>query len=282
MTLSTPTSAAGSPVAAHPSILPIPAFDDNYIWMIIDRDQRRAAVVDPGDAAPVLAALRARGLHLSAILVTHHHGDHVGGLDALQREYPEVAVHGPQASKVAALTHRHADGARLALEGFDVHFTVMNVPGHTLDHIAWYAPSLGTTDPRPVLFCGDTLFVGGCGRVFEGTPAQMHASLSRLAALPASTLVYCAHEYTASNLRFALLVEPGNSALQARAADVSRLREAGTPTVPSTIGDELATNPFLRAAQPAVRQAAAARLEHAVNDEVAVFAAIRGWKDVAR
>ena len=271
--------AASGDVPPHPGIVPVPAFNDNYIWLIVAADGRRAAVVDPGDAAPVAAALRERGLELAAVLVTHHHADHVGGLPALRDAWPRATVHGPAAGAIDGLDRRWRGGDRVELDGFDACFDVLDVPGHTLDHIAWFAPRIGAVDPRPVLFCGDTLFAGGCGRVFEGTPAQMHASLSRLAELPAQTLVYCAHEYTASNLRFAAAVEPGNAALAERVRRVDAARRLGRPTVPSTLALERTTNPFVRTGEPSVRTAAAERLGRSPGDEVEVFATVRQWKD---
>jgi hydroxyacylglutathione hydrolase len=263
-----PSSRVAPALPAGLAIEPIPAFRDNYIWLM--HQGGRAIVVDPGDAAPVLPALRERQLRLDGIVVTHHHADHVGGVATLVQA-TGARVIGPADSPFRGVDQALREGDQVALLGHE--FLVLTVPGHTLDHIAYWCAGLG------VLFCGDTLFACGCGRLFEGTPAQMHASLARLAALPEATRAYCAHEYTLSNLRFALAVEPANAALQQRQRECAGLRERGQPTVPSQIGMERQTNPFLRAAQPAVRAAVQDRLIPNA-DETAVFAALRSWKDV--
>ncbi|HUN94370.1 MAG TPA: hydroxyacylglutathione hydrolase [Burkholderiaceae bacterium] len=252
---------------------PVPAFQDNYIWLLAAGS--RAVVVDPGDAAPVLAALDRRGLALDAILITHHHPDHVGGVEALVAASgaSRVRVIGPARENIPCITERVAGGERVTLLGHD--FDVIDVPGHTLGHVAYYGAAL------EAVFCGDTLFCGGCGRLFEGTPQQMFDSLARLAALPGSTRVYCAHEYTLSNLRFAQRVEPDSAALTARLEACVAARGRSEPTVPSTIDAERATNPFLRCREPAVRSAAASRTPGADADAVATFAALRAWKNVA-
>jgi hydroxyacylglutathione hydrolase len=251
------------------TIEPIPAFDDNYLWLLVRGSQ--AAVVDPGDGAPVLQRLQQRNLSLQAILVTHHHGDHVGGVASLSRA-TGARVHGPGAEAIPARDVALAGGSRIDVLG--VAFDVLDVPGHTLGHIAYHAPALRA------LFCGDTLFAAGCGRLFEGTAAQMTASLARLASLPADTRVYCAHEYTLSNLRFALAVEPDNEALRRRQQACAALRRRGEPTLPSTIAEELATNPFLRCSEPDVRRAAEARAGGPLPTAESVFTVIRQWKNV--
>lgn len=255
------------------NLVALPAFEDNYLWLL--HDGARALVVDPGDAEPVRDALARLGLQLHGILVTHHHGDHTGGVAAL-REATGATVYGPAGERIP--------GPYQALRGGDAvnvlgtAWQVIDVPGHTAGHIAYYAPAVGGA---PLLFCGDTLFSGGCGRIFEGTPAQMLASLDALGALPAATRVCCAHEYTLSNLRFAQAVEPGNAELIEYTRQCRALREQHRPTLPSTIGTELAINPFLRSRQPTVAKAVRAHAPSA-NDEVAVFAALREWKNTFR
>lgn len=250
-------------------ITAVPAFRDNYIWLL--HAAGRAVAVDPGDAAPVRAALAAHGLALTAVLVTHHHADHQGGVAALCAAHPGIPVYGPAAESITGLTHPLAGGETigLPLPGAPA-LRVLAVPGHTLGHLAYVGDG--------VLFCGDTLFGAGCGRLFEGSAAQMAASLATLAALPGDTRVYCAHEYTEANLRFAQAVEPGSAALAARAAAVAALRARGAPTVPSTLAEERATNPFLRVEDPVVQAAAVAAEPERYRQEGA-FAALRAWKD---
>jgi hydroxyacylglutathione hydrolase len=248
----------------------LPAFADNYIWMLHDGTQ--AVVVDPGDAAPVMQALDAQGLQLAGILVTHHHADHVGGVDAL-RPRLHGPVWGPAHERIPTPYTPLNEGD--TVEALGLRFKVLDVPGHTAGHIAYVQQGAGTA---PLLFCGDTLFSAGCGRLFEGTPAQMHHSLSKMAALPADTQVCCTHEYTLSNLRFAAAVEPGNAERAAYDAHCQRLRAQGQPTLPSSIGVELRINPFLRCTAPEVVAAAQAQ-GVAADDEVGVLASLREWKN---
>ncbi|MEG9625953.1 hydroxyacylglutathione hydrolase [Pseudomonas guariconensis] len=247
----------------------LPAFSDNYIWLLQDTAKRRCAVVDPGDAAPVQAWLAANpGWVLEDILITHHHHDHVGGVEALKHA-TGARVCGPAQERIPARDLALDDGDQVKVLGLD--FDIIAVPGHTLGHIAYYS--------APLLFCGDTLFAAGCGRLFEGTPEQMHQSLSRLAALPAETRVYCTHEYTLSNLRFAKAVEPENLHVAQRFADVTRLRDEDRISLPSTIGLERLTNPFLRTAETSVKQKADEWKGHSNTSQASVFAALRSWKD---
>ena len=255
-------------------LIPLPAFQDNYLWVL--HDGHRALVVDPGDAQPVLAFLQREGLQLEAILVTHHHPDHTGGVDML-RDATGAQVYGPAREVVPQPLVRLSEGDSVTVLGLQ--FDVFDVPGHTAGHIAYYCADV---DGQPLLFCGDTLFSGGCGRLFEGTPAQMLASLDKLAALPGDTRVCCTHEYTISNLKFALAVEPANAELIHYSQRCQALRAQDLPTLPSTIAQEKLINPFLRTRLPGVAQAARAFDAATPEDEVAVFAAIRQWKNEFR
>lgn len=253
-------------------VIRIPAFKDNYIWLL--RKGASAVVVDPGDARPVLEVLEREGLTLAAILITHHHADHQGGVVRLLEHRP-VEVFGPEMESITALTHPLRGGETISLASIGEAFRVIAVPGHTLGHLAYYG--------NGCLFCGDTLFTGGCGRLFEGTPGQMHESLKRLASLPDETRVYCAHEYTENNLRFALAVEPGNRRLRDRVNDVAVARAKAQATVPSTLVVEKATNPFLRCSEPevvAMARSRASSLGREFPDGAAeVFALLREWRN---
>jgi len=252
------------------NLIALPAFTDNYIWML--HDGREAIVVDPGESAPVMAALDAAQLVLAAILVTHHHADHVGGVEAL-RPRLQGKVYGPQRERIPQPFVALRDGDVVSELG--LRFEVIDVPGHTSGHIAYFnAAGAGA----PILFCGDTLFSGGCGRLFEGTPAQMHDSLSRLAALPGGTRVCCAHEYTLSNLKFARAVEPMNRDLVAYTTWCEAQRASGLPTLPSSIAREREVNPFLRVSDAAVARSARAHGADS-SEPVAVLAALRQWKN---
>ncbi len=242
-------------------IIPIPAHKDNYIWAICNTENTQVAMVDPGDAAPVIEYLEANNLKLSKILVTHHHWDHTGGITALTERY-----------NVAVLKTDNLDlNIPIDLTEQNLTLNVMAIPGHTLDHIAFYN--------QEILFCGDTLFTGGCGKIFEGTVAQMFTSVQKLKNLSTKTKVYCGHEYTENNLRFAMLVEPDNKVLRQRQTDTIQMRQNNLPTVPSTLELELATNPFLRTDQPAVRAAAVKYCGRDLINEADVFSELRAWKN---
>jgi hydroxyacylglutathione hydrolase len=248
------------------NITAIPAFNDNYIWAI--HNGTLAVVVDPGDATPVLAFLEEHRLRLSAILCTHRHNDHIGGIARLREVY-NVPVYGRRHPNNPHITNDLREGERCTLSEFGLSFDIMALPGHLDDHIGFYHPDM--------LFCGDILFGAGCGRNKEGTLAQLHHSLQRLSHLPASTPVYCAHEYTAANIRFALVCEPSNTALQQRAVDTQKLRASNLPTLPSNIGLECATNPFLRCNQAEIIKTLQAR-GLVDTSELAVFCALREWR----
>ncbi|MCD8516956.1 MAG: hydroxyacylglutathione hydrolase [Burkholderiaceae bacterium] len=263
------------PDAPNLRIRPIRAFSDNYIW-IIDNG-KHAVVVDPGDAMPVFDALESENLSLAAILLTHHHHDHVGGVLELLKDY-KATVYGPALENLPACDVAVAEGDSVTIESLALTFNVLDVPGHTAGHVAY----TGQVGKDSVLFCGDTLFVGGCGRLFEGTPAQMLASLDKFAALPESTKIYCAHEYTLSNLRWARTVEPGNLDLAKFEAQCTQAREHDQPTVPSSIATEKACNPFMRARQASVAKAANHWADKVLANPVEVFAALRTWKNEFR
>lgn len=245
----------------------LPAFQDNYIWALQAPDDR-AIFVDPGEAGPVFDAV-AQGLQPAGVLLTHHHDDHIGGVAALRQRWPQLPVFAPVDERIALDCERVGENDRVQLPGFD--FTVLEVPGHTRSHIAY----LGHNH----LFCGDMLFSLGCGRMFEGTPAQMLASLQRLAALPPQTLVCCGHEYTLANAVFARRIDPTNAALQRRQQEAQDMRSRSRPSVPAVLASELQCNPFLRTADSTIRAAVAARLGRAPADDVETFAELRRWKD---
>lgn len=254
-------------------IVPIPALTgtyDNYIWMLHDNEY--AIVVDPGDATPVLAYLKAHHLKLCAILITHRHNDHIAGIPKLAEVY-NSRVYGPRSDMIPGITHCVDEGNVVAIDELDLRFDVLNVPGHLPEHLAYVGNGM--------LFCGDVLFGCGCGKMFIGTPEEFHRSLQRFAVLPDDTKVYCAHEYTESNIRFALLCEPGNTQLQQRQRDAHAQRLQDLPTLPSTIALEKATNPFMRCGEAEIIANIARHfeLESPPGDEVAVFAALRAWRD---
>lgn len=251
------------------NISPIQAFDDNYIWWIRQGDC--VTLVDPGDEDPVLRRLQAEGLQLTAILITHKHGDHCGGVRALLKQFPGIAVYGPAHEAVSGVNRPLQEGDKLTLPGSAVQLQVLELPGHTEGHLAYYGAG--------VLFCGDTLFACGCGRVFSGTHAQLHQSLQRIAALPPETLCYCAHEYTQANIGFAQWVEPDSAALLQYGQRVAQLRALERPSVPTLLADELACNPFLRTAEPEVIAAAERYAGRPLASGEEVFTALRTWKD---
>ncbi len=249
-------------------IEPVKAFSDNYIWLISNNG--KAAVVDPGDASPVLSFLRSNKLELTEILITHHHADHIGGIRSLKSAFPNAKVYGPARERIPMvdISLKQDDEIELGELG---KYRVLDVPGHTSGHIAYYGENS--------LFIGDTVFACGCGRLFEGTAAQMVNSFEKIKALPLETKIYCAHEYTLSNIRFAKAVDPENDALFKREKECAALREKDTPTVPFTLEDELKTNPFFGYERPEIRQAASRQTGINKLNSVGTFAAIRSWKD---
>lgn len=254
-------------------VKPILAFDDNYIWAIIHPEKKLCVVVDPGQAEPVKQFLASEQLQLSAIIITHHHWDHTNGVASLVTEYPDLTIYGPSESPFKGVTQPLVDQQTFTLECIKLSFTIIATPGHTLDHICYYA------EQQNWLFCGDTLFSGGCGRLFEGTPEQMHLSLNKLKALPSHTHVYCTHEYTLSNLTFAQAAEPDNQALISYNHTVTEQRNLNICTLPSSIGLECAINPFLRADLPHLSQYIPSEYAKAPKSSLDVFTALRRWKD---
>jgi len=253
------------------NIEPIHAFDDNYIWLITCQGSPSCAVVDPGDEEPVIEVLDQRGLRLASILITHKHYDHTGGVAGLIKHYQNVIVFGPGNESISQISCSVADQQKISLPGMNLDFEVLSIPGHTEGHVAY----LG----NGVLFCGDTVFAGGCGRVFSGTFEQMSASLERIRKLPPETQLYCAHEYTLANLGFGLWVEPESELLQRRKQVVEAAVAQGIPTVPSSLQEELVTNPFLRVEQPNVIAAAEQWAGKPLKNNADVFTALRQWKD---
>jgi hydroxyacylglutathione hydrolase len=263
-----------SNLTSHLNVRPVRAFSDNYIWLIQSpRAPAQVVAVDPGDAAPVIAELRRSGASLAGILLTHHHPDHIGGVPQLLR-HAAVPVIGPDDSRIAQRTLTVREGEPCELPDLGLSFEILEVPGHTVSHIAFWG--------HGTLFCGDTLFSAGCGRMFEGTPPQMNASLNKLRNLPPDTRIFCGHEYTAANLRFALAVEPANTAALEYQAAVARVRAADRPTLPSTLELEIRVNPFLRCDNPTVVKAAEAHARTPLADAAEVFGVLRAWKDQFR
>ena len=253
-------------------IHPVPAFRDNYIWII--HSATHAVIVDPGDATPVLDYLQSQHLKPVALLITHHHSDHTGGNAQLLERF-DIPVYGPEQENIAAVSHAVREGSQIDLADLELSLRVIEIPGHTRGHIAYY----GLMQQRGVLFCGDTLFACGCGRIFEGTPQQMHDSLQKLVALPDDTRVYCTHEYTLSNIRFARTVEPGNDSLQQFERHAQNQRAQNLPTLPTDIATEKACNPFLRCEETEVMRSANQHSGKILSGALDVFTALREWKN---
>lgn len=251
------------------AVVPIPALKDNYIWALINKENNRALIVDPGEAQPVTHFLQQQQLQLAGILITHHHGDHTNGIAGLIQH--NVPIFGSAQENISHFTHALTEADVVQVPSFP-DFQILSIYGHTRGHIAYYSPG--------ILFCGDTLFSAGCGRIFEGTASQMYASLQKMAALPDNTQVYCAHEYTLNNLRFAEMVEPSNQAIKERVKEVNALRAQQLPSLPSTIGIEKETNPFLRCDSAEIIVNVEKYAQQPLNDVVSIFTWLRKWKDV--
>ncbi len=265
-------------------IITVPAFSDNYIWLICDKNQQYAVIVDPGDATPVINTLEKESIQPVAIFITHFHADHVGGVGQLVEKYLNLPVYGPAKEKIPHITHPLNGGETIHIDEIDTDFQVINVHGHTAGHIAYYTEEK-CSDQYPNqhqearLFCGDTLFAAGCGRVFDGTMKDLHDSLAKITSLPEDTLIYCAHEYTLDNIGFAKWVEPNNADLLAREKSSEALRDNHQPTVPSRLSLELKTNPFLRTHLPHVIDRIAETTNKPLKNTTDVFTAMRIWKD---
>lgn len=253
------------------TVYPIPAFKDNYIWVI--HNQNYAAVVDPGMASPVIEYLQSKNLQLSAILITHHHNDHTGGNIELLKFF-DVPVYGPRNESISTVTHPVHEGAPVNLQALSLNLTVFDTPGHTQGHVAYYG-----SNPMNMVFCGDTLFACGCGRVFEGTAQQMYESLQKLSQLPDDTLIYCAHEYTLSNIQFVRAVDPKNSKLIELEITTQELRNQNIPTIPTTLALEKTVNPFLRCSQQEIINSAINYSGKLLSDPISVFTVLRNWKN---
>jgi hydroxyacylglutathione hydrolase len=254
------------------NILPLPAFQDNYIWLLYDEITRNAWVVDPGDPRPVITTLKEYNLNLMGILITHHHQDHTGGIDELRKYQKNIAVFGSAKSPIKTITHHVKEGDRVDCSSLKL--SVLEIPGHTLDHIAFYNSDM--------LFCGDTLFSAGCGKIFEGTAAQMLHSLNKITQLPENTAIYCGHEYTLANLQFAHFIEPNNELIIQKIAEVKLLREKNKPTLPSFLSTEKRLNPFLRCDQIAIIEAVQTYCHKTLNNAVEIFATLREWKNIKK
>ncbi|SFE91868.1 hydroxyacylglutathione hydrolase [Nitrosomonas sp. Nm166] len=252
-------------------IYPIPAFKDNYIWVI--HNEHDAVVVDPGIAFPVIEYLRLKKLQLNAILITHHHHDHTGGNAELLKSF-NVPVYGPCNESIAAVTHPMSEGDEIILQKISLNLKVLDIPGHTQGHIAYYG-----SKPTNIVFCGDTLFSCGCGRIFEGSPRQMYESLQKLSHLPGDTLIYCTHEYTLSNIRFARVVDPQNLRLMELESTAQELRHQNIPTIPTTLSVEKTVNPFLRCDQHEIIYSAQRHAAKPLPNPLSVFTALREWKN---